>query len=710
MRITGHIPNKLPGRIRCECQARIHSLIRNCTSCGRIVCEQEGSGPLSTMTRKKGAELQRRLLREAGYGSDIARRKNEDEAQNYRDMLLKADRESVARNKVFDLDSDYYNIETSHYLTDEERKAIQKRKDDLKHQRQNRARQPMVMELDFAKGTVTDTSKQQQIETAEDEVIQSILARASRRQQEQSSSGYTLRDKKLPTSSNFMARYNIDSSRSEVPPADAFDFSHSVADRDHLYAEVERKCYCLSVVQPLASRIVNGRKNYLPVEEEVQVQGPIFVASTKNEGTNTAQLPEFSIIGKVILFNCITMSEFKEEYPEYNETGNQPFVLLFKDAYPFETPLPYISNTTFGRLPKPMRELFALFFLSHLIKMATVELRRDPAVPTVHADTEENQIKAILAKAAVGVVTYPLTFAKTLFQLGFEPYPLSTGRVYIAFGREAYFLPNTFSYVRNVYEEHGLKALYRGVEAGFTGTLVGGFASYYFERYLDVHYPEVGGKPEFVNKDEEDLSHYESFRNQLRIAIRRSLSVSVGVTLTQPFFVLMVREIAQHIGGESKYQNVVLGILRVGAEEGPAGLFSGLIPNLVANYIRVFGIASLTFGINRALLHFQKEAKDDDQKKAMKDMRKYTPYVVPFVVNAWAYPFEVVTTLLAVTGSHLAVSMLPYAPLFNHWDEAYGYLKPHGLIRGNRSFLREHKGAISVGTDHQLYASNKFFV
>ncbi|KAI6223251.1 Zf-C2HC5 domain-containing protein [Aphelenchoides besseyi] len=372
MRITGHIPNKLPGRIRCECQARIHSLIRNCTSCGRIVCEQEGSGPcvfcgefvctreeaeIISNDTKKGAELQRRLLREAGYGSDIARRKHEDEAQNYRDMLLKADRESVARNKVFDLDSDYYNIETSHYLTAEERKAIQKRKDDLKHQRQSRARQPMVMELDFAKGTVTDTSKQQQIETAEDEVIQSILARASRRQQEQSSSGYVLRDKKLPTSTTFMARYNIDSSRSEVPTADAFDFSHSVADRDHLYAEVERKCYCLSVTQPMASRIVNGRKNYLPIEEEVQVQGPVFVASTKSEGTNTTQLTELSIIGKVILLNCITMSEFNEEYPEYKETSNKPFVLLFKDAYPFETPLPYISNTTFGRLPKPMREV-----------------------------------------------------------------------------------------------------------------------------------------------------------------------------------------------------------------------------------------------------------------------------------------------------------------------------------------------------------------
>lgn len=29
----------------CECQASRHKLVGNCLNCGRIVCEQEGSGP-----------------------------------------------------------------------------------------------------------------------------------------------------------------------------------------------------------------------------------------------------------------------------------------------------------------------------------------------------------------------------------------------------------------------------------------------------------------------------------------------------------------------------------------------------------------------------------------------------------------------------------------------------------------------------------------
>ena len=35
----------LKGRHHCDCQAGKHRLVNNCLHCGRIVCEQEGSGP-----------------------------------------------------------------------------------------------------------------------------------------------------------------------------------------------------------------------------------------------------------------------------------------------------------------------------------------------------------------------------------------------------------------------------------------------------------------------------------------------------------------------------------------------------------------------------------------------------------------------------------------------------------------------------------------
>ena len=36
---------KISGRFSCDCEASKHKLISNCLKCGRIVCEQEGSGP-----------------------------------------------------------------------------------------------------------------------------------------------------------------------------------------------------------------------------------------------------------------------------------------------------------------------------------------------------------------------------------------------------------------------------------------------------------------------------------------------------------------------------------------------------------------------------------------------------------------------------------------------------------------------------------------
>ena len=76
----------------------------------------------------------------------------------------------------------------------------------------------------------------------------------------------------------------------------------------------------------------------------------------------------------------------------------------------------------------------------------------------------------------------------------------------------------------------------------------------------------------------------------------------------------MIREIAQHIGGDGKYPNVIAGILRVGNDEGPQGLFAGLVPTLLANLVRIWGIAGLSYAVNRSLLKL--EASDGERARA----------------------------------------------------------------------------------------------
>lgn len=197
----------------------------------------------------------------------------------------------------------------------------------------------------------------------------------------------------------------------------------------------------------------------------------------------------------------------------------------------------------------------------------------------------------------------------------------------------------------------------------------------------------------------------------LRGAIRDSIVHVVTLTVARPLTVVMIRQIAQLIGNETKYGGVFSSIRLIGIEEGPAGLFSGLVPQIVGDVIVVFGSAALTFGAERALvLSGMYEKNDQKSVKEVEDIRRFSSLAIPFVMNSFGYPYQVVSTVMAVVGSGLAVSLLPYAPSFVDWHSAWEYLSPHGLKRGARLFLREQGGAVSVGPDKQLYASTKHFV
>ncbi|ETN78549.1 hypothetical protein NECAME_10283, partial [Necator americanus] len=215
---------------------------------------------------------------------------------------------------------------------------------------------------------------------------------------------------------------------------------------------------------------------------------------------------------------------------------------------------------------------------------------------------------------------------------------------------------------------------------------------------------------ENVDADEKDLSDHQSFKRHLRVAIRESVVRVATVAVARPLTVVMIRQIAQLIGHESKYNGVWSSLRVIGLEEGPGGLFSGLVPQIVGEIVIVFGTGALLYAAERAIVHAGLyEKKDEKSVKEVEDLRKFTNLAIPFVVNSFGYPYQVVSTVMAVAGSGLAVAFLPYAPSFVNWHSAWDYLTPHGLKRGSRLFLREQTGAVTVGVDKQLYANNKFF-
>ncbi|KAM3257774.1 hypothetical protein ACQJBY_049844 [Aegilops geniculata] len=107
----------------CSCQARQHNLVSNCLSCGKIVCEQEGEGPCSfcgSLVLMEGSTY-------AGL-SDVGVPLSDTEvaAEAYAKRLVDYDRNSAARTKVYDDQSDYFEMEGNSWLSSKEKTNLKK--------------------------------------------------------------------------------------------------------------------------------------------------------------------------------------------------------------------------------------------------------------------------------------------------------------------------------------------------------------------------------------------------------------------------------------------------------------------------------------------------------------------------------------------------------------------------------------------------------
>lgn len=166
------------GRHHCNCEAVKHKLINNCIKCGRIVCEQEGSGPclfcghlvcnleeqmLIESSSKKGENLKKSLLQQQ-------RPKGWEEAMAMRNKLLEYDRSSEKRTTVIDDESDYFTS-NSVWLSDGERKKIKRLEAEF-NERKHASRLSRKVTLDFGGRQIIE-EPQLTIEY-EDEILKEI--------------------------------------------------------------------------------------------------------------------------------------------------------------------------------------------------------------------------------------------------------------------------------------------------------------------------------------------------------------------------------------------------------------------------------------------------------------------------------------------------------------------------------------------------------
>ncbi|KAI1726272.1 putative zinc finger motif, c2HC5-type domain-containing protein [Ditylenchus destructor] len=355
----------------CDCQARIHSLVRNCLNCGRIVCAQEGSGPcfycgnlvctreerqILAENSKRSLELLKALTRDDTFAQKITDPSNSFaklgnsilQATDYKEKLLEADK-SRDRTKVHDLESDYYNLENNVFLSPEDRQAIIKRKDELRQLNLQNSRK-IVLDLDFANKSVTEKRQKTSVETVNDPILQSIVLNSKQNYLAPTSD-------ELPEQADFVKDfvplYRQELSEKREIDSAVVEILKNITDKSGV-----NTVYCISLHQPLASLYAKGAKRHLPCAQEIKHKGTVFIntldESEKAElfieqlvlenGDADLQSSSPSILGRGIIVDCVTWAEYLEQFSD-GECSHvkECFVLLMDGLEELPFPVPYAS-------------------------------------------------------------------------------------------------------------------------------------------------------------------------------------------------------------------------------------------------------------------------------------------------------------------------------------------------------------------------------
>ncbi|XP_001509179.3 activating signal cointegrator 1 isoform X1 [Ornithorhynchus anatinus] len=376
----------LPGRHPCECLGQKHKLINNCLTCGRIVCEQEGSGPCLfcgslVCTREEQDILQRdsnksqKLLKKLMAGTEnsgkvdllnkdlLPRQESRiktglEKAVKHKDKLLEYDRTSVRRTQVIDDEADYFATDSNQWLSKVEREALQKREQELRDLR-HASRLSKKITIDFAgRQILEEQGTLAEYHSKLDETIQDInsgtlnkpvpkLKRTSGEPLGVLVNPYLHQPAPLWVDQTGSApqRKSLHSAESKMEPNP--DRSRlRIQDRE--LQEIADDGWCLSMHQPWASLLVRGIKRVEGRTWYTSHRGRLWIAATAKRpspqeiselqatyrlllGKDLAfpsDYPSGCLLGCVDLTDCLSQEQFKEQHPDLSQESDSPFVYL----------------------------------------------------------------------------------------------------------------------------------------------------------------------------------------------------------------------------------------------------------------------------------------------------------------------------------------------------------------------------------------------
>ena len=328
------------------------------------------------------------------------------------------------------------------------------------------------------------------------------------------------------------------------------------------------------------------------------------------------------------------------------------------------------------RLPVPVEREQGVGSI-HTIPAGLPRLGGPPSTPT---------LRSRLTQAVLMTPLYPMHFVRVLIQLGYEPVPPER-RYSIVFQRYMYYWPGVIGYARAIARRDGWLELYRGV----TGNLATKTVAIVASSLLSPVTSKIVGKiPLSVVPSNGDTPDNEDNIETTRAILVRGLRLfcnqlilrSAVIVICQPFFTINVRMIAQHVGKETLYNNLWRAMVEIYSREGVAGFYKGVVPALLGGVLSTVMHVTLWVGLDL----IAKMIAQDGAKMVIRTLVR--PFLVSYIPQSYAYPFELMHTVMAANDSGLQIGREPNMPRFNGWRDCYRHLKAqHVMYRGSVFFL-----------------------
>lgn len=341
----------LKGRHKCDCEGKRHNLINNCLNCGRIVCQQENSGPCFFCGQLVCSPEQQTILqaktKESShlYNQLMSQKQNKDliDSLKQRDKLLEYDRNSARRTKVIDDESDYYQS-SNIWLNPAEREKLGRQEAEASA-RKHMSRLNKKVTIDFMGRVVTEDN---QLVNQFDNLY--LEEPESYNNFENPNICPTIEFDR-PTfvemgilKTNKKAEYHLWNMESRI--------------QDKEYLEMSDQGLCLSIQQPYASLLVAGIKTHESRAWYTSHRGRLWIASTAKQPSpdeistlqhcyqtlkdEDIQFPETypisCLLGCVTLTDVLSREEYRTQYPEGE--CESPYVFICENCYMLPVQLP----------------------------------------------------------------------------------------------------------------------------------------------------------------------------------------------------------------------------------------------------------------------------------------------------------------------------------------------------------------------------------